>query len=181
MDSVQGVSLTPATPSDQILLANLLELYTHDLSAIFPNVQLGPDGRFGYPALSLYSSDPQRRLPFIIRWAGRIAGFVLVQRLSDPRGDPPVYDVAEFFVLRPYRRSGVGRQAACLLWNQLAGQWTVRVAEANRPALAFWTPVIAAYAAGTASDSTVVREGRTWHIFAFTSPRSPTPHSATEP
>ena len=73
MDSVQAVSLTPATPSDQILLANLLELYTHDLSAIFPNVQLGPDGRFGYPALSLYSSDPQRRLPFIIRWAGRVA------------------------------------------------------------------------------------------------------------
>ena len=181
MDSAQAVSLSPATPSDQILLGNLLELYIHDLSAIFPNVQLGPDGRFGYPALSLYWSDLQRRLPFIIRWAGRIAGFILVQRLSDPSSDQPVYDVAEFFVLRPYRQSGVGRQAARLLWNQLAGQWTVRVAEANRPALAFWSPVIAAYTAGTASDSTVVREGRTWHVFTFTSPRSPTPHSAIEP
>ena len=35
-------------------------------------------------------------------------------------------DVAEFFVLRRYRRSGVGRSAAFLIWKHFPGTWTVR-------------------------------------------------------
>jgi predicted acetyltransferase len=175
MDSIQAVSLVHATPSDETLLGNLLELYIHDLSAIFPNVELGPEGRFGYPRLPLYWIEPERRFPFLIRYSGRIAGFILVQRVAETA--PPVHDVAEFFVLRRYRRSGVGRQAAHLLWRQLAGQWTVRVAEANRPGLAFWHSAIAATVPGTVSASTAVHEGRAWQVFTFT---TPTTHRATE-
>ena len=47
------VTLEPATRSDAPLLANLLELYVHDLSEIFP-VRIGEDGRFGYERLPLY-------------------------------------------------------------------------------------------------------------------------------
>src|SRR3954468_4234570 len=49
MSELPGVSLQLATLADQPLLANLLELYVHDLSAAFPNVEMGADGRFGYP------------------------------------------------------------------------------------------------------------------------------------
>ena len=38
------VALEPATPSDAARLANLLELYIHDLSEVFP-IELGTDGR----------------------------------------------------------------------------------------------------------------------------------------
>ena len=43
------VSLDVATKSDDALLSNLLELYMHDLSAVYPNIEMGADGRFGYP------------------------------------------------------------------------------------------------------------------------------------
>src|SRR6187399_3096442 len=41
------VTLHALGASDLELLSNLMELYIHDLSAAFPNVTLGPDGRFG--------------------------------------------------------------------------------------------------------------------------------------
>ena len=53
-----GVALDAAAPADATLLANLLELYIHDLSAAFPSVELGPDGRFGYPGLDATGRSP---------------------------------------------------------------------------------------------------------------------------
>ena len=178
MDSPQAISLDLATPSDATLLGNLLELYIHDLSDIFPHVELGPEGRFGYQRLPLYWTEPEHRFPFVIRSAGRVAGFALVQRTSSTGNNPGGYDVAEFFVLRRYRRSGVGRRAAVLLWNRLPGQWTVRVAEENHPALAFWSGAIAAYGNGAASESIVVRDARRWRIFAFRSPHQAVLHGS---
>jgi predicted acetyltransferase len=87
--------LEVATLSEAPLLANLLELYLHDLSVAFPAIQLGADGRFGYPWLPLYWSEPERRFPFLIREAGRVAGFALATRGSPASDDPTVFDVAE--------------------------------------------------------------------------------------
>jgi len=114
------VSLDVATAADHTLLSNLLELYIHDLSRAFPNVEMGPDGRFGYRRLPLYWSEPARRFAFLIKCGGRVAGFVLVTRGSPDSPeteDENALDVAEFFVMRRYRRSGVGRRAAFLVWT----------------------------------------------------------------
>jgi hypothetical protein len=46
----EKVALRLATPADAPLLSNLLELYAHDLSGIFP-IELGTDGRFEYEKL----------------------------------------------------------------------------------------------------------------------------------
>jgi predicted acetyltransferase len=92
------------------------------------------------------------------------------------------YDIAEFFVLRRYRRRGVGRRAASLLWQRLPGQWTVRVAEDNHNGLAFWRPVIASFANGLVTESMSVQDQRDWRTFAFESlPLSTeSPHSAPD-
>lgn len=69
---IKDVSLDLATATDTVLLSNLLELYIHDLSAIFPSVELGADGRFGYPNLPLYWSESDRRFAFLQRTRGRL-------------------------------------------------------------------------------------------------------------
>ena len=164
------VSLESATAADAVLLSNLLELYIHDLSEVFPNIELGADGRYGYPKLPLYWSEPEQRFAFLIRMDRRTSGFALVTRGSPAVEDPNVWDVAEFFVLRGHRRYGVGRQAASLLWNSLRGAWTVRVSEGNRGGLAFWSSTVAQYAGGAASEFT--RPGQKtdpWRVFSFQS------------
>ena len=163
------VALDVATMADAGLLANLLELYIHDLSGVFPGIELGADGRFGYGKLPLYWSEPETRFPFLIRCDGRVVGFALATRGSPATDDPSVFDVAEFFVLRRYRRSGVGRRAAVLLWNRFPGQWTVRASEGNPGALRFWTGVIAEHTDGAATERAHPGEPHPWRVFSFES------------
>lgn len=92
--SIEGdtseVRIELASIAEQRLLANLLQLYVHDLSEIFTGVQLGADGLFGYPRLASYWSEPQTHFPFLIRSFGKVAGFALAQRGSPMSDDPSV-------------------------------------------------------------------------------------------
>lgn len=164
----EQVAIEPASPADSVLLANLLELYIHDLSEVF-RIEPGADGRFGYPKLPLYWSEPEKRYPFLIRAGTRTVGFALVTRGSPATDDPDVLDVAEFFVLRGHRRSGCGRRAASLLFDRLPGRWMVRVAEGNHGALPFWESVISAHTQGQFTQS--MRDGspHAWCDLSFVS------------
>jgi predicted acetyltransferase len=164
------VTLEAAVPADAALLANLLELYCHDLSEVFA-IEPGLDGRFGYPKLPLYWSEPEKRFPFLIRSAGTTIGFALATRGSPATDDPDVLDVAEFFVLRRHRRSGCGGRAAALLWDRLAGRWSVRVSERNHGALRFWESTIGAYTRDQFTKSQRAGSPHCWWDFAFASPR----------
>ncbi|MEP7124117.1 MAG: GNAT family N-acetyltransferase [Byssovorax sp.] len=166
------ISLTEAAQSDAPLLANLLQLYIHDLSEAFPNIVLGPDGLYSYPKLPLYWSEPERRFPFLIHADGQIAGFLFATRGSPASDDPEVLDIAELFILRRYRRSGVGRDAALLLWSRLPGQWTVRVSEGNPAAIPFWARIIADFTHGTATVSARPGNPNPWRVFSFESART---------
>jgi len=48
-----------AAAEQQTTLANLLELCAHDFSEFHP-LEIGVSGRFGYPSLPLYWSEPGR-------------------------------------------------------------------------------------------------------------------------
>ncbi len=165
----ESTRLVTATPADSVLLSNLLELYIHDLSAAFPHVTMGADGRFGYAQLPLYWSDRERRFAYLIQHDSQTAGFALATRGSPASEDPEVYDVAEFFVLRQLRRSGVGRRAARLLWQDLPGKWVVRVSEANSTGFAFWRRAVAEFTKSDVSPS--IRPGRvaSWLVFELDS------------
>jgi predicted acetyltransferase len=162
------VALVPASPADISLLANLLELYVHDLSETF-QVAPGEDGRFGYERLPLYFSEPERRSPFLIRFRGCIAGFAFVTRGSPMSDDPEALDVAEFFVLRGYRRFGVGRSAARELWDRLPGSWVVRVSEGNRAGIPFWDAIIREYTSGSYTATQRPGAPHPWRVFTFKS------------
>lgn len=139
--------LEPIARRDAAVLGNLFELYLHDMSEAFP-LELGADGRFGYRGLPSYFAEPDRRFPLWIRRDGALAGFVLAMRGSPATDDPTHLDVAEFFVLRRYRRTGVGREAAFALFDRLRGHWVVRVSTGNRRGSAFWPAVVAEYTGG---------------------------------
>jgi predicted acetyltransferase len=162
------VRLRVATAADATLLANLLELYIHELSDVFPGLHLGSDGRFGYPKLPSFF-ETEGRFPFLIERDGRLAGFALVTRGSPISDDPTVFDVAEFFVLRGERAGNVGRRAAELLWRRFPATWTVRVAEANRGAVAFWSAVVLRFAGGATVEVRRAGDhrGMGWRIFTF--------------
>ena len=168
MSNAPVVSIVQASVSDAATVSNLLQLYIHDLSEVFPTVELGNDGRFRYDRLSLYWTETDRRFVFLIYSAGNLAGFALVTRGSPVSDDPDVFDLAEFFVIRRFRREGVGREAARLLWREFRGHWTVRVFEANQGALEFWADVIRGTFRGM-NESILPDDSNVWHVYSFDS------------
>ena len=159
------IELVPAAPDQESVLANLLELYAHDFSE-FHEIELGPDGRFGYKHFPLYWRDPNRR-PFLVRVDSKLAGLVLVKKGSELSGDETVWDMAEFFVVRRYRRRGIGAFVAHQVWRRISCRWEVRVMETNQSAHLFWAHAISTFTGETIVSGRVENGGKFWRVFAF--------------
>jgi predicted acetyltransferase len=136
------VELIAATQTDDAVLANLLELYVHDFSE-FLNVEIGDDGRFNYP-IRPYWTEPNH-YAFLAKVDGKLAGFALVRQTTGRLTSDLVWDMAEFFVLRNYRRHGVGRQLAHEVWGRFQGNWQIRVLHTNLPAQKFWASAVSSF------------------------------------
>jgi len=161
------IEVSPATQDQQPILANLLELYAHDFSEIV-DLEIGEDGRFGYPSLPLYWSEPSRH-PFLIRIEGQPAGFALVKQGSELTGNCAAWDMAEFFILRGYRRRGIGATAAHQVWKRFPGPWEIRIMHTNTSALHFWVKSIAEFTSQSTDPDSIDHNGKRWFLFSFDS------------
>ncbi len=161
------VEVSPAAPEQAPVLANLLELYSHDLSKYF-DLRVGPDGRFGYPLLPLYWQE-ETRFPFLVSLDGEICGFALVYRGSRISDDPDVWDMAEFFILRSHRKRGIGAAVAADVWRRFPGRWEVRVLEANVTAMGFWRSAVAAFTASARDDLWIDPQQQRRRVLSFKS------------
>ena len=127
------VAVVEALDDDRTVVRRLLQLYHYDFSE-FDGSDVNPHGEYLHRYFDEYWTDPDRKA-FLFRAGGALAGFALVFT-----GEP--HDIAEFFVMRKYRRRGVGAQAAASLLDQFPGRWTVRQQLANPAATAFWRKAI---------------------------------------
>jgi predicted acetyltransferase len=127
-----------ATDDAREVLVNLMQLYLYDLSE-FTGEGPAADGRYEYIYLKYYWREPNRH-PFLFRVDGNPVGFGLVSNL-----DPGVYSMSEFFVMRKFRRAGLGQQAAITMFDKFSGTWHVAQEEENTVAQTFWRKVIGDY------------------------------------
>jgi predicted acetyltransferase len=157
-----SVHVRRAGPEDRGTVENLLNLYLYDI-AEFANDGwrvIGPDGRYGHGPLDEYF-DGGNATAFLVTVGPELAGFALVDThvvLAQPAG---THSVAEFFIMRKYRRMGVGRSAAVALFGLFGGPWEVAQDERNARAQRFWRSVVDDYT-GAAFSSELVDEAG-WH------------------
>jgi predicted acetyltransferase len=161
-----AVTVSLASRRQRVTIENLMQLYVHDFSALWAGEErddgrgdVGPDGRFAPYPLERYWRD-RRCFPFLIHADARIAGFILVDSQSHS-GLPVDRNVAEFFVLRTYRRRGVGAAAAHAVFAGFPGHWEAAVVRRNVAALAFWRRTIAGCARATRIEE-IDRDGPDW-------------------
>lgn len=133
------VNLRTATLEEKFVLRNLMELCQYDYSE-FNGKDISPYGFFGYTYLDHYWTEPGC-YPFLIYADEKRAGFALVRQLDEAS----TYSMAEFFILRKYRKQGMGRVVACQIFDRFPGKWEVEHEEGNLPAQAFWKKIIAHY------------------------------------
>jgi predicted acetyltransferase len=94
-----------------------------------------------------FSNDQSH--PLVILKGAEPVGFALVSRLRTPAGEPGImFKMSEFFIREPHRRLGIGRNAACLIFDRFAGEWEITQYQRHPGSIAFWRRVITGYCAG---------------------------------
>jgi predicted acetyltransferase len=161
------IEIIPASPEQKATLANLFELYAYDFSE-FVDLEIGPDGRFRDGDLDIYWTEPAR-YPLLVYVDSGLAGFALIDGLPRESADVTVWDVAEFFILRGYRRAGIGTEVTHQVWRRFPGRWQVRVIVSNEPAYRFWHEAIKSFVGQEIVATRVTQGGRDRHLFSFES------------
>ena len=106
-----------------------MQLYLYDFSEI-DGGDVNEGGEFPYRWLDHYWTESGRN-PFLVYSDGRIAGFVLVRTDATAGRGPDTKSVAEFFIMRKFRRMGIGRKAAFQVFDRFRGAW--EVADPGKP------------------------------------------------
>lgn len=137
------VELVSVGRTHRAVLENLGQLYRYDLSEAYRHLP-NPDGTFNNRRLDLFLAEaiPDHRA-WLITAAGALGGFVMTEACDGGRM------IADFFVVRALRRTGVGREAARQVIGMTPGLWKIAFQPWNPGALPFWTQV-ATDAAGQA-------------------------------
>ncbi len=160
------VELIKATDKDLPVVLNLISYYVYDMSKM-TGWDCNPQGIYGgcddsreywqsnHPdtRADFRWSDNRKGHPFMITVDDKIAGFVLLQELSEEGN--PLYDVGEFFVLGKFQRLGVGRRIVHKLFKKFQGSWRIRQIPENIPAVNFWRKVIGEFTNGNFNESLI--------------------------
>jgi len=111
-----------------------------------------------------------RSHPLLILDDGRPGGFALVSRplMPSPARDGFDFRMAEFYIRHAYRRRGMGRAAAALIFSRFSGRWEVSEALPNKGAVAFWRQTVLAYTEGLYDER--VRDGEVRQYFISAKP-----------
>jgi predicted acetyltransferase len=118
------IEVDEAAPDKAPILQNLVQVYVYDFSEM-AGCDVGPDDRYKSYGLAHYWTEPSDRA-FPVRVDGKLAGLALVEQVPSLRDGQPAIDITEFFMLRKYRRQGVGEPAARFLFDRFPGRWHVR-------------------------------------------------------
>jgi predicted acetyltransferase len=149
-----NIEVTQASLDDKPLLQRLMEFYQYDFSE-YEDSDLDSHGTYGYAWLDHYWRD-EGRFPFLVRVDGKLAGFVLVNQFTYLANSE--WSIAEFFIMRKYRRKGVGKVTAFFVFDKFRGIWEVHQLENNIPSQYFWCKIISEYTHGNYTETFLEHE-----------------------
>jgi predicted acetyltransferase len=119
---------------------NLMQFYIYGFSE-FVALDVNEDGLFEpYSSLREYWEEGNERFPYFIKEDEKHLGFVLIRYIT--LSDRSYFSMAEFFIMRRYRKMGIGRSIAEQVFNLHKGQWEIYQRESNKPAQNFWNKII---------------------------------------
>ncbi|HXK50010.1 MAG TPA: GNAT family N-acetyltransferase [Clostridiales bacterium] len=134
------IEIIPVKEEEKTILGHLLELYNYDFSE-FEDSDVNALGLYGYSYLDCYWTD-DRRYAYFIKVDGKLAGFVMVCDYCYVSKDKNTLFLSEFFVMRKYRRKGIGETAAKKVFLKHKGKWELTMHPENKGALRFWEKVV---------------------------------------
>lgn len=135
------IELLPTPFEQQALIANLYQFYAYE-SSDWEQEDVEVDGRFyiHQPHLQRYWQEPDWSAQLILA-DGFIAGFLLIERSELPGVD--ALEFADLFILKKYRRLGIGRALVEQVMVTGGGRWLVSFYQQDVLARQFWQRLLA--------------------------------------
>ena len=135
------IELIPTDVEQLPLIRNLYQFYAYE-SSDWEQEDIEVDGRFYIhePHLQRYWQEPDWSAQLILV-DGFIAGFLLIER-SDLPGIEAL-EFADLFILKKYRRQGIGRALVQQVIVAGGGSWLVSFYEQDTLARQFWQCLLA--------------------------------------
>jgi predicted acetyltransferase len=138
-----GLHDARASVADREWLTNVYPFYLHDLSEFDEHYYALNDlGLWEPDHLPSWLQDDTDH-PLIIHQLETRVGFALVNEAPSVHVMPGVhFRLAEFFILKRHRRTGIGLCAAQALFDRFRGRWQLSILARNAPAIGFWRRVL---------------------------------------
>ncbi len=150
------IELIEVQEEEKSVLRNLMELYAYDFSE-FDDADVNAHGLYGYTYFDYYWTE-DGRVPFFVKVDGKLTGFVLVNEYCYLVKESGTKSIGEFFVMRKYRRKGIGKTVAQMVFDKFPGKWEIIQHGENEPSKIFWEEVIRAYTNGNYRQAPVTTE-----------------------
>jgi predicted acetyltransferase len=132
------LEICPRREEDKTVIWNLFQFYCYDTSTEDEcdveesgTYSLSPKYFAQYWTLPTWSAR-------LLRWEGAVAGFAL---LEDSDALPGGMELADLFVMRRFRRHGIGREVVSYFMSERKLPWTVVVFDEAVEAKAFWSSI----------------------------------------
>lgn len=134
------VELIQTGPEQAELIRNLYQFYAYE-SSDWEQEDVEQDGRFYIHEehLARYWQEPQWSANLLLV-DGYIAGFLLIERSELPGIN--ALELADLFILKRYRRKGIGRALATQVLTSGEADWLVRFYDQDEASQAFWRSVL---------------------------------------
>ena len=131
-------------PQHNALVRSMYHCYLHDLSEFDGPYHLDEQGNWQPDYLDYWLAGKPGALAHLIRHDDQYIGLAFSGAPPFPyMSDNRDFRFCEFFILRAYRQSGLGRRAALEVLKKYRGHWEMVVLPENQPALSFWRAIIA--------------------------------------
>ena len=135
------VELQKINLDEKSVIQNMMQFYLYDYSDTDKR-DINSWGLFEYEYLDSYFDEDEDRVPFFIKLNDIVVGFVLINNHSVLSDAKDVRSIAEFFVMKKYRRIGIGTATVKSVFDSYPGKWEIKIDENNKVALAFWRKCI---------------------------------------
>jgi predicted acetyltransferase len=135
------MQITKVEQNGKDILRQLITLFLHDLSEFNSDLEINQsNGLFEFDVFEWFF-EKEGLTPFFIHEEDKIIGFILLQSGQFSNQEFADYVLNSFFIIKKYRRRGLGKEACKEFFKQFPGRYAISQVKTNTPAIHFWKSI----------------------------------------
>ena len=142
------ISFEKVTDRNKQLFKNLWQFFGYDFSEM-NKMDVNENGEYTLPDDLDEYIESNNYCSYIVKVKGMTAGLAVIKFIEDEG----INYFRHFFIMRKFRRLGVGKETVFKIFQLYPGRWRVSQFDFNIPAISFWRSVIKEYTDGQYTET----------------------------